>query len=235
MTNVTQKNDLFSKNDEYQHWLLEIKNKIRAVQVRVALAASRELLLFYWDLGKTIADKQSTSRWGDKVIASLSADLRKDFPGIQGLSISNLKYCKRFYQFWSIGQRSVDQLENTEVPSIGQQGIDQIPWGHNIEIFTRCESVDEALFYISETVENGWGREILALQIKSNLFNRQGKAVNNFKATLPSPQSDLARQITKDPYTFDFMAMTAPYNELDIEKKLVDHIAKCRVPPLIRT
>lgn len=175
--NEAKNKSLFSKNDEYQQWLLEITKKIKAVQIRVALAASRELILFYWDLGKIISDKQSTSTWGDKVIASLSADLRKDFPDIQGLSISNLKYSKRFYQFWSIGQRSVDQFENSEVPAIGQHGIDRIPWGHNIEIFTRCEAMDEALFYINETIENGWSRDVLALQIKSNLYNRQGKAL----------------------------------------------------------
>lgn len=212
-------------NREYFAWLAEIKAKIHSVQIRVALAASRELLLFYWDLGKSISEKQNSSKWGDKVITSLSADLRNDFPDIQGLSVSNLKYCKRFYQFWAIGQRSVDQLGNP-LESIGQQGIDRIPWGHNIEIFTRCDSIEEALFYINETIENGWGRDALALQIKSNLFKRQGKAVTNFKNTLPSPQSDLAQQTIKDPYTFDFMTMTKPYNELDIEKKLVGHIAK---------
>ena len=199
---------------EYQEWLSTIKQRIVSVRLRMALAASRELILFYWDLGEMISQKQAQSQWGDKLIAQLSADLQKAFPDIKGLSASNLKYCLRFFQFY-----------RADAP-IGQQAVDQLPWGHNIQIFTKCSSVAEAGFYIEQTLEQGWSRDVLALQLKSNLYARAGKAVTNFSRTLPSPQSDLAQQTLKDPYTFDFMAMTAPYNERDVERQLTQHITQ---------
>ncbi|MBK7052710.1 MAG: DUF1016 family protein [Rhodoferax sp.] len=199
---------------EYQEWLSTIKQRIVSVRLRMALAASRELILFYWDLGAMISQKQAQSQWGDKLIAQLSADLHKAFPDIKGLSASNLKYCLRFFQFYS-----------ADAP-IGQQPVDQLPWGHNIQIFTKCDSVVEARFYIQQTLEQGWSRDVLALQLKSNLYARAGKAVTNFSRTLPLPQSDLAQQTLKDPYTFDFMAMTAQFNERDVERQLTQHITQ---------
>ena len=199
---------------EYQAWLGTIKQRIVSVRLRMALAASRELILFYWELGAMIAQKQAQSQWGDKLIAQLSADLQKAFPDIKGLSASNLKYCLRFFQFY-VGDEP-----------IGQQAVDQLPWGHNIQIFTKCQSVAEARFYIGQTLEQGWSRDVLALQLKSKLYARTGKAVTNFSRTLPLPQSDLAQQTLKDPYTFDFMAMTGQYNELDVERQLTQHITQ---------
>ena len=125
-----------------------------------------------------------------------------------------MKYCLRFFQFYS-----------ADAP-IGQQAVDQLPWGHNIQIFTKCGSVAEARFYIEQTLEQGWSRDVLAMQLKSNLYARAGKAVTNFSRTLPLPQSDLAQQTLTDPYTFDFMAMTAPYNEVDVERQLTQHITQ---------
>lgn len=212
---MTQPFDLLpSALAEYQEWLNTIKQRIVSVRLRMALAASRELILFYWDLGAMIAQKQAQSQWGDKLIAQLSSDLQKAFPDIKGLSASNLKYCLRFFQFYS-----------ADAP-ISQQAVDQLPWGHNIQIFTKCGSVVEARFYIEQTLEQGWSRDVLALQLKSNLYARAGKAVTNFSWTLPLPQSDLAQQTLKDPYTFDFMAITAPYNEMDVERQLTQHITQ---------
>ena len=209
---------------EYQEWLSTIKQRIVSVRLRMALAASRELILFYWDLGAMIAQKQAQSQWGDKLIAQLSADLQKAFPDIKGLSASNLKYCLRFFQFYT-GAQGISTPDSEDAP-IGQQPVDQLPWGHNIQIFTKCASVVEARFYIEQTLEQGWSRDVLALQLKSKLYARAGKAVTNFSRTLPLPQSDLAQQSLKDPYTFDFMAMTAPYNELDVERQLTQHITQ---------
>lgn len=131
-------------------------------------------------------------------------------------SASNLKYCLRFYQFYA----------TPAATPFGQQPVDQIPWGHNILIFTKCSSAAEAGFYIAQTIAQGWSRDVLALQLKSRLHERAGKAVSNFARTLPAPQSDLAQQTLKDPYTFDFMAMTAPYNERDVERQLTQHITQ---------
>jgi predicted nuclease of restriction endonuclease-like (RecB) superfamily len=209
---------------EYQEWLSAIKHRIVSVRLRMALAASRELILFYWDLGAMIAHKQAQSQWGDKLIAQLSADLQKAFPEIKGLSASNLKYCLRFFQFYGSAHRETSPDALAE--PIGQQPVDQLPWGHNIQIFTKCNDLAEARFYIDQTLEQGWSRDVLAMQLKSNLYARAGKAISNFSRTLPSPQSDLAQQTLKDPYTFDFMAMTAPYNERDVERQLTQHITQ---------
>lgn len=159
-----------------------------------------------------ITEKQAQTPWGDKLIDQVAKDLKAEFPDMAGLSNSNLKYCKRFYTFYQ--------------PSIGQQPVDQIPWGHNILIFSKSRDISEANFYIQKTIENGWSRDILGLQIKSNLYERQGKAVTNFKATLPEPMSDLAVQILKDPYNFDFLAMTETYKERELENALIDNVTK---------
>jgi predicted nuclease of restriction endonuclease-like (RecB) superfamily len=207
---------------EYQEWLSAIKQRIVSVRMRMALSANRELIQFYWELGAMIAQKQAQSQWGDKLIVQLSVDLQKAFPDIKGLSVSNLKYCLRFFQFYG-GLQGIPALDNAPAP-IGQQAVDQLPWGHNIQIFTKCASVAEARFYIEQTLDQGWSRDVLAMQLKSDLYVRAGKAVTNFSRTLPLPQSDLAQQTIKDPYTFDFMAMTVPYNERDVERQLTQHI-----------
>lgn len=227
MTEPTQTNPVTPQPialAEYQEWLNTIKQRIVSVRLRMALAANRELILFYWELGALIAHKQAQSQWGDKLIAQLSADLQKAFPDLKGLSGSNLKYCLRFFQFYAPAQEA-NPAESTHAP-FGQQPVDQIPWGHNILIFTKCQNEAEARFYLDQTLAQGWSRDVLALQLKSNLYARAGKAVTNFSRTLPSPQSDLAQQTLKDPYTFDFMAMTAPYNELDVEHQLTRHITQ---------
>lgn len=226
---------------EYTHWLQEIKTKIKQAQVRAALAASRELILFYWDLGKSISNTLQKNTWGNKVIDQLSKDLASEFPGIQGFSRTNLYYIKKFYNYFStfsetevIVPRKGGQIENEIVPQAGAQTVPQIvhliggqlPWSHIKIILDKIKDHQEALFYIQETLENGWSRDVLALQIKSTLYFRQGHAITNFKITLPEPQSDLAQQTIKDPYSFDFLTLTTPYNERDIENQLITHITK---------
>lgn len=226
---------------EYTHWLQEIKAKIKRAQVRAALAASRELILFYWDLGNSISKTLQENTWGNKVIDQLSKDLASEFPGIQGFSRTNLYYIKKFYEYFStfsetevIVPRKGGQIENEIVPHTGAQTVPQIvhliggqlPWSHIKIILDKVKEHQAALFYIHETIENGWSRDVLALQIQSNLYSRQGTAITNFKTTLPEPQSDLAQQTIKDPYSFDFLTLTKPYNERDIENQLISHITK---------
>jgi predicted nuclease of restriction endonuclease-like (RecB) superfamily len=193
--------------------------------MKAALSVNSALIEFYWDLGKMIAEKQSA--WGSKLIERIATDLKTEFPQMQGLSNSNLKYCKRFYEFYG------EKLDFQTNKQIGQQVVDQlhfnllkqIPWGHNIQIFTKSKDDKEALFYLQQTLKNSWGRETLALQIKSNLYARQGKSINNFKNTLPAPMSDLAEQTLKDPYNFDFVAMTSSMKERDLQNQLVTQIS----------
>ncbi len=226
---------------EYSKWLQTMK----ASRVKAALSVNRELIELYWFLGGQIIEKQKTAKWGSGFIENLSLDLKNEFPDMAGFSSKNLRYCRAFYhyyndtEFWQQyvakkknsvefekWQQAVAKIDVTSIDDFVPEITGQIPWGHNIQIFTKTKNLDEAIFYISQTIENGWSRDVMALQIKSDLYTRQGNAVTNFKHTLPAPQSDLAQQTIKDPYTFDFMTFTKPYNERDIEKQLIDHITK---------
>jgi predicted nuclease of restriction endonuclease-like (RecB) superfamily len=169
-------------NKEYLKWLKEIKSKVSIARIKVALAANKELIHFYFDLGKMISEQQERAAWGDKLLPQLSKDLTAEFTDIKGFSVTNLKYCKQFFQFYQpiIGQQSVDQLRKHY---FGQHLVDQLPWGHNILIFTKSKNLQETLFYLQETLHNNWSREVLALQIKSGLCDRSGKAISNSKNT----------------------------------------------------
>lgn len=210
---------------EYQDWLKALKSKVSVARVKAALAANKELIHFYFDLGKMIGEQQDKATWGDKLLPQLSKDLRAEFPDMKGFSTTNLKYCRQFYQFYQseISQRTVDQLV---VFDFGQHAVDKLPWGHNVLIFTKSKTLSEAVFYQQQTLQNNWSRDVLALQIKTNLYERSGKVISNFKHTLPEPTADLAQQSLKDPYVFDFVALAEKYNERDIENQLVQHISK---------
>jgi predicted nuclease of restriction endonuclease-like (RecB) superfamily len=217
---------------EYQEWLTAVKQRVASTRMRVALAANSELIALYYELGAQIVDREARAQWGSGFIDAFSKDLQQTFPEIGGFSSKNLRYCRAFFRFYcdpAIWQQAVAKLP--DMPWSGVDGelvtmLARIPWGHNILIFTKCANVAEARFYIEQTLDQGWSRDVLAMQLKSNLFARAGKAVTNFSRTLPLPQSDLAQQTLKDPYTFDFMAMTAPYNELDVERQLTQHITQ---------
>jgi predicted nuclease of restriction endonuclease-like (RecB) superfamily len=211
---------------EYKNWLFELKSKISSTQIKAAIAVNSALITFYWELGKSISEKENI--WGSKLIERIAKDLQDEFPDMKGLSVRNLKYCRFFFQFYnsSIGQQAVAQIENNTQNKLMQQLVAQIPWGHNIFIFTKSKNTNEAVFYINQTIENNWSRDVLDLQIKSNLYERQGKSINNFKNTLPDPFSDLANQMLKDPYVFNFLSLDVNYREKDIEKQLIQHITK---------
>jgi predicted nuclease of restriction endonuclease-like (RecB) superfamily len=205
--------DLNHLSPDYKSWIGELKLKIRSTQIKAAIAVNSTLIQFYWELGKMIAEKQSHTAWGGKFLEQISKDLKDEFPDMQGFSVRNLKYCRLFYNFYKDF-------------AIGQQPVAQLPWSHNIMIFTKSNSEIEAQFYIQQTIENNWSRDILGLQIKNKLFERQGKSITNFKTTLPQPFSDLAEQTLKDPYVFDFISITSKAKERDIENQLIEHIKK---------
>jgi len=235
-------------DNEYKKWLLDLKSRIRQSQIKAAVKVNTELLRLYWDLGRDIVARQMESAWGSGFFQQLSDDLRSEFPGMQGFSVVNLTYCKRFYLFYtqddSIRQQVVGEIPQQVVAEsqvidnkgnkIIQQVVEeledhpvfQIPWGHHIQIFTKAKSVKEALFYIQKTKDNNYSRDTLALQIKSDLYARQGKAITNFTNTLPAPNSDLALQTLKDPNIFDFLHLTEDYKERDIENQLTQHVTK---------
>jgi len=243
-------------NKDYIKWLGDIKNQIRSSQQRASLKVNQELLSLYWYIGEALANKQT--EWGDKFIDSLARDLKVEFPDVKGFSKSNLKYMRRWFEYYSermeISQQAVDQLELSNDFSISQQAVDQlsenkivqqavaqnddnktlkflallfsIPWGHHIAIFTKTTTPEESLFYITKTIQNNWSRNILKTQIESDLYNRQGKALNNFQVTLPTPDSDLAQQMLKNPYNFDFLTLAEDAKEREFERALIQHIKK---------
>ncbi len=223
----------------YKTWLAELKNKVRNSQIKAAVKVNVELLTLYWELGADIVSKQAESKWGDGFLLQLSKDLMEEFPELKGFSRRNLELIRQWHTFYQnqglpspIAKQVVSQLPDGEksqqaVGVIRQQPvalIKQIPWGHNITIIAKCKNINEALFYVQNTIAHGWSRSVLVHQIESGLFQREGRSVNNFSLTLPPPQSDLAKQTIKDPYVFDFLSMTKEYNERDLELGLVQHI-----------
>lgn len=205
-------------DNTYKKWILELKDKVRSTQIKAAIVVNSTLIEFYWELGKMISEKENI--WGNKLVEQVAKDLQAEFPKMKGLSRRNLFYAKEFYLFYQ------NEIVQQAVGQIVQQPVAQIPWGHNILIFSKSSNIEEARFYIQKTIENNWSRDTLALQIKGNLYARQGKSITNFKSTLPSPQSDLAQQTLKDPYIFDFMTLTENAKEKDIEQQLVSHITR---------
>ena len=200
------------KDEDYSAWLKELKNKVRLVQIKAAVKVNSELLQFYWELGADIVEKQATAKWGDGFISNLSHDLIAEFPDMKGFSKRNLEQIRKWYCFWSLQGEIAKQLAT------------QIPWWHNVVIITKTKNADEALFYVQKTIQNSWSRSVLTHHIESDLFKREGKAITNFKTTLPEPQSDLAREILKDPYNFDFLTLTERHNEKELENALVNHV-----------
>ena len=197
----------------YAKTLGEIKRRIQQERLRVIMAANSAMVLLYWDIGRMILDRQEREGWGAKVIDRLSADLREAYPDMQGLSPRNLLFMRAFAAAYS-DSRLVKQL------------VSQLPWGHVVRLLQRIKEEDIRHWYIKKAIENGWSRNILELQIDGQAHKRHGKAVTNFKATLPPANSDMAEQAFKDPYLFDFLGTADPRREREVEQALVDHIQR---------
>jgi predicted nuclease of restriction endonuclease-like (RecB) superfamily len=195
----------------YAELLEDLKARIRQAQVRAALSVNRELVLLYWHIGKEILQKQEQEGWGTKVIDRLALDLAREFPEMKGFSPRNLKYMRAFAEAWPDEQ-------------IVQEVLAQITWYHNITLLEKVKDPPERLWYVEQTIEHGWSRNVLVHQIESKLYERQGKAITNFERTLPSPQSDLARSLLKDPYVFDFLSLGPEVQERDLERALLNHL-----------
>ena len=206
---------------DYKDWLQNLKGKIQQSQIKAAIQVNSELLRLYWQIGKDIVEKQAQAKWGDGFLQTLSADLCKEFPTMKGFSYRNLKSIRQWYLFYNqldiIGKQVVSQLEVS---------LFSIPWGHHIMIMQRCKNTQEALFYVHKTIENHWSRSVLEHQIALNLYVRQGKAITNFQHQLPPAMSDLAQELTKDPYIFDFLSITENYTEKELQQYLEDNMTK---------
>ncbi len=213
-----------SSATEYKNWLLELKQKFRQAQLKAAVRVNSALLEFYWELGASIVEQQKNVAWGSGFLKQLSIDLILEFPDVKGFSEANLNYIRRWHLFYVQGVSN----SGTGCATISKQLISElfeIPWGHNRVIISKCETIEKALFYVQKTISNGWSRAVLTHQIESGLYERSGKAITNFARTLPETQSELAHELIKDPYVFDFLTFTEDYHEKELEKALIDHIA----------
>jgi predicted nuclease of restriction endonuclease-like (RecB) superfamily len=198
---------------DYAEWLGDLKQRIRTERLRVVLASNAAMVMLYWEIGRSVLEKQTLQGWGAKVIDRLAADLREAFPEMKGFSPRNIKYMRAFVAAWPDC-------------AIVQATLAQLTWYHNIALLEKLKTAEERLWYATKTLEHGWSRNILAIQIECRAQQRFGKAQNNFPATLPPPDSDMAVQIFKDPYLFDFLGTDAPRREAELERGLIKHIQK---------
>ena len=236
----------------YPLLLADIKIKIREAQVKATLSANAQMIRMYWDIGNMISQKQKIEGWGASVIAKLSKDLKIELPELRGFSERNLKNMLRFANEYSILQQPVAKLENdinskVQPPAAQLQSIEiqqniivqppaaqlksfqllsLIPWTHNIILIEKIKDLQTRLWYINQTIENGWSRDVLSTMIKSKLHERNRSLVNNFDDKLPSFQSELVKQTLKDPYIFDFLTIAEPFAERELEANLIKHIEK---------
>lgn len=199
------------KPEDYETFLHGLKERIRTAQVRAALAVNRELTLLYWQIGQDILLRQRQQGWGAKVVTKLAQDLQKEFPAMKGFSRTNLLYMRAFAEAYP------DE-------AIVQQVAGQIPWFHNCTLLDKVKDPQERLWYIQQTIQQGWSRSALLRQLERGLYQRQGEAMTNFQTTLPQPQSDLAQQVLRDPYNFDFLNLGTEAQERDLESAIVQHI-----------
>jgi predicted nuclease of restriction endonuclease-like (RecB) superfamily len=249
----------------YDRFVDGIKQRIRVAQIKAAISANRELILLYWDIGRAIVDAQKDKGYGKRVVEMLSADLRREFPEMAGLSALNLWRMRAFYLAYAVSDQKLSQAvtESDSAPQKLKQSVSEspkqsavalqpalqlhgqklsqaatqsiraaielvasLPWGHNIVLMQKIKELDARLWYARAALEHGWSRAVLTHQIETRLHRREGKAITNFAAALPAPQSDLAHQTLKDPYIFDFLTIDAGARERDLELGLLNHVQK---------
>ena len=219
------------KNSDYKRWIFELKLRIQQSQIKASIRVNSSLIELYWSIGADIVAKQAETVWGSGVFVKISNDIREAFPGIKGFSKSNLYCMKQFYLFYNqeifhqVGGK-LKNKSNLHQAGAKMQSLALIPWRHHVEIISKCKNTKEAFFYIQKTIEENWSRAILNRNLKSNLYKKQGQAINNFRNTLPAPQSELANEILKDPYNLDFITVTDDYKEKELENALIGNITK---------
>lgn len=197
----------------YADWLLDLKSRIHTAQQRAALAVNRELVLLYWQIGRDILARQASQGWGAKVIERLAHDLRTAFPEMKGFSPRNLKYMRAFAEAWPDDE-------------FVQAVLAQLPWYHQLALLDKLSTPETRRWYAAQAIQHNWSRNVLVMQIETRLLERSGSAVTNFEASLPKPQSDLARESLKDPYRFDFLGLTDEAQEREVEHALVKHVTE---------
>ncbi|WP_293716769.1 PDDEXK nuclease domain-containing protein [uncultured Parabacteroides sp.] len=206
---------------DFKQWVQNLKEQIKQAQIKAAVKVNGELLHLYWTLGYEITLRYEDAKYGSAFFNTLSRELLSDFPNMKGFSETNLKYIRRWYMFYN-----QDDVNRPQLVDDFEDVFFAVPWGHHRYIIEKCKDRQEAFFYIRKTVENNWSRSVLLNFLDTDLYERQGRSVNNFGRLLPVPQSDLAEQIIKDPYNFDFLTLTENYCELELEEALINNMTK---------
>ncbi len=229
--------ELMRIDDEYRNWIQELSNRYRTSQIKASLRVNNEMLMFYWSVGKDIFEKRATSKWGNKFFQTLSMDLIDLIPNTKGFSPTNLRYMMRFYELFQdiqiIPQYEKKNNANQIVPQVEEQfdmvsnKVFMIPWGHIKLLIDKChDNPNKFNFYVDKIIMNNWSRAVLLNFLDTNLYERQGQAITNFQYTLPVETGELAQEITKDPYNFDFIAIREGYNEKELKDALMDNVQK---------
>jgi len=229
-----------TKIDPYAALLTDVKARIRHAQTRAVLAVNAELVRLHWDIGRALDAKQAEEGWGTGVIPRLALDLKNELPELKGFSERNIDRMIRFFRAYPtpepISPQPVAKLESSPVlqqpaakvpqpvAEMAESLIWSVPWAHHVILLEKVKPFEQRTWYMRETLAHGWSRNILSLQIAGDAHARRGKAVTNFAATLPAPESDLAQQSLKDPYIFDFLTLTEPFQERELETGLVGHL-----------
>lgn len=216
-----------TKTDDYLSLIASLKSRIHIAQTKAALAVNTQLIELYWDIGKLITERQKASGWGDAVVDQIAKDLTRELGGLKGFSRSNLYYMKQFYCFYvETGEFVPQPVAQSSGSEFVQQVVGQIPWGHNILIFQSVKDQKKALWYVHKAIENGWSRNVLGIQIENKLYERQAEKpkIDNFGSHLPKLESELASEVLKDPYLFDFLSVGEEAHEREIEAALVSKL-----------
>ncbi|MBP3199822.1 MAG: DUF1016 family protein [Butyrivibrio sp.] len=246
---VVRSHDIHLDSD-YADWILDVKKRFRSAQIKAAVKVNSEQLLFNWQLGRDLVERKAEETWGSGIVEQVSLDLQNEFPGIQGFSTRNLWNMKKWYLFYASAERreklqglvaELEEIPAVKLEQIGgtltqeklQRSVAEfdfpaafafVPWGHHIDIVSKCSSVEEAAFYIGRTIREGWSRPTLQNAMKADLFHTSGHAITNFGDILPKNQSALAQAITKDTYDLSFITLPPKFAEKDLEDALERNI-----------
>ena len=246
--------ELLRMDEEYRKWIEELSQRYRASQIKASVRVNNEMLMYYWSVGKDISDRHADSKWGNKFFQTMSMDMTDMIPNVKGFSPSNLRYMMRFYNLFKdveIVPQLEEQIQDSSqnailpqldaklpsahhgeiVPQTGEEfgmvsnRVFMIPWGHIKVLIDKCHAnPDKFNFYVDKVIENNWSRALLLNFLDTDLYERQGNAITNFRYTLPKADSDLAQEMTKDPYNFDFVAIRQGYDEKELKDALMDNV-----------
>ena len=241
------------QDKEYLEWIKDLGTRFRRSQIKAAVKVNEEMLRFYWELGHDIVERDAENHYGSRFFSILSHDLKEATSTTSGLSERNIRYAKDFYLLYSqeVGilqqpaaksdledvtkdeeklQQPAAKSNDTILPQLVEQiksEIFSVPWGHHMLLIDKCKNAPQkALFFVHQTMQNGWSRNMLLNFLDTDLYERQGKALTNFSRTLPDETSDLAQELTKDPYDFAFTGITGRYNERLLKDKLLNNITQ---------